>query len=597
MPSKNNKRKIDFKYDLGIYWGFMKKYKFLIAAILFAILVSSFSQVLNKYLFKIIVDKGTEFSSGTLASADLVHVLIIVALVFAGASIVSTVVSLLQIHWINRIESNMIADLKRRFFNHILGLDHSFHVTHKTGSMISRIIRGGGSIERMTDVLAFNFISVIFQFAVITFSLVYLDWTSAVVIFSVVAAFVVYSVYIQRKQQSAHLALNTREDTEKANISDIFTNIDSIKYFGKESLIKRRYHSLSGKTQKAQIFNWDFFKWMSGGQTLILSAGTFLVVFFPLMNFLNKSITLGTLTFVYTIYLSLVGNMFSLVQGVRGFYRSMADFQDLFEYGKITKDIKDKPNARKLNVEKGEVFFSDITFHYDKKRSFGLEHFTLKIRPNERVALVGHSGCGKTTLIKLLYRMYDVNEGGIFVDKNNVKDLKQESLREELSIVPQECVLFDDTIFNNIRFSKPGASRKEVMDAIKFAQLDKLIDTFPRKEKTIVGERGVKLSGGEKQRVSIARAILADKKILVLDEATSALDSETEHEIQKNLYELLEGRTSIIIAHRLSTIMNSDRIIVMKQGKIIQEGTHKELIKKQGEYRKLWELQKGGYIK
>ena len=183
------------------------------------------------------------------------------------------------------------------------------------------------------------------------------------------------------------------------------------------------------------------------------------------------------------------------------------------------------------------------------------------------------------------------------IDGKNIKEFKQESLRGELSIVPQECVLFDDTIYNNIKFANPDASKEQVMGAIKFAQLDKLIKNLPDEEKTIVGERGVKLSGGEKQRVSIARAILANKKILVLDEATSALDSETEHEIQKNLQKLLQGRTSIIIAHRLSTIMNADRIIVMKDGKIIQDGRHSKLIGRIGEYKKLWNLQKGGYIR
>ena len=226
-----------------------------------------------------------------------------------------------------------------------------------------------------------------------------------------------------------------------------------------------------------------------------------------------------------------------------------------------------------------------------------MKDFNLKIKPEEKVALVGHSGCGKTTLVNLLNRLYDVDSGKILIEGNDIRDFKQESVRSETGIVPQECILFDDTIYNNIKFADPKASKKEILDAIKFAQLDKIIGNFPKKENTIVGERGVKLSGGEKQRVSIARAILANKKILVLDEATSALDSETEHEIQKSLQKLLQGRTSIIIAHRLSTIMSADRIIVMKNGKIIQQGRHEDLIKQQGEYKKLWNLQKGGYIK
>ena len=225
-----------------------------------------------------------------------------------------------------------------------------------------------------------------------------------------------------------------------------------------------------------------------------------------------------------------------------------------------------------------------------------VKNFNLEIKPGEKVALVGHSGSGKSTLVKLLYRLYDVTAGRILIDNQNVKDVKQESLRSELSIVPQECILFDNTVFENIKFSNTKASKKDVMNAIKLAQLDKTVKNFPYKEKTIVGERGVKLSGGEKQRVSISRAILANKRVIILDEATSSLDSKTEHEIQDALKHLLKGRTSIIIAHRLSTIMNADKIVVLDKGKIVQIGKHNDLIRKKGAYRELWNLQKGGYL-
>jgi ATP-binding cassette subfamily B protein len=248
-----------------------------------------------------------------------------------------------------------------------------------------------------------------------------------------------------------------------------------------------------------------------------------------------------------------------------------------------------------MDITDGEVEFKDVSFNYGKRKIF--ENFNLKIPKNSKIALVGHSGSGKTTLIKLLYRFYDINSGQILIDEKDIRDFKQDSLRSEMSIVPQECILFDDTIYKNILFSNPSASREEVMQAIKFAQLDKVIERFTKKEDTIVGERGIKLSGGEKQRVSIARAILANKRILILDEATSALDSETEFEIQKDLEKLMKGRTSIIIAHRLSTIMNADKIIVLKGGEIVQQGKHSQLISQPGEYKKFWNLQKGRYLK
>jgi len=343
------------------------------------------------------------------------------------------------------------------------------------------------------------------------------------------------------------------------------------------------------------MFNsWWYNEWLSSGHTLITGLGAFFLVFFPILRVLQGEISIGTLVFIYTAYGNIFGPLYGFVGGLRGFYRSMADFESLSQYSKVENDIKDKKNARNLEVKKGEIEFRDVEFNYGKRPLFG--KFNLSIKKNEKVALVGHSGCGKTTLVKLLYRLFDVNSGKILIDGKDIRDFKQESLRGELSIVPQEAILFDDTIYNNIRFSNPKASRKDVLRAMKFAQLDRFVQNLPKKENTIVGERGVKLSGGERQRVSIARALLANKKILVLDEATSSLDSMTEHEIQKDLFRLMEGRTSIIIAHRLSTIMQTDKIIVMENGKIVQIGKHKNLIRKRGPYRVLWELQKGGYI-
>jgi len=318
------------------------------------------------------------------------------------------------------------------------------------------------------------------------------------------------------------------------------------------------------------------------------------LIFFSVNKFISGEVTLGTLAFIYTAYLGLLGPLFGFVHGIRNFSKSMADFQELFEYGKFSNEIKDIPNAEELEIKKGEIEFKNVSFGYQSRKI--INNVDLKIKPGEKVALVGHSGSGKTTLVKLLYRFYDVDSGEILIDGKNIKEFKQESLRSELSIVPQEAILFDDTIYNNIAFSNSKADRKQVMQAMKFAQLDQFVKQLPRKEETIVGERGVKLSGGEKQRVSIARAILANQKVLVLDEATSSLDSQTEYEIQKDLHKLMQGRTSIIIAHRLSTIMNADKIVVMDKGKIVQIGTHRTLINQKGVYRHLWNLQKGGYL-
>jgi len=591
----DDKIKVNWKHNTKIYLEFLSKYKLFVFLVILLVVLQEFYGIVNKYLFKILVDRGSDFASGILIRDKFILVLLSIGAVFLIAAIINVISGFLKNHFLNRLEVNMMKDLKRKYFNHIISLDHNFHVTHKTGSMISRLTRGNSALERITDLMVYNFISLFIQTLFVFFSLVYLDFASFIIVFTTMVIFVAYNFYLQRLQEESNVIANRTEDMEKGNIADIFTNIDSIKYFGKERMIKEKYEKLSENTRKAFLKNWDHYKWMSAGQNVILAFGTFFITYNSVTKFLMGEISLGTITFIYTVFGSLIGSLYGLVGAIRGLYRSMADFEELFEYGKITNDIKDASDAKSLKIKSGGVEFKNVNFNYGKRKIF--ENFNLKIPRDKKIALVGHSGSGKTTLIKLLYRMYDIDKGEILIDNQNISKVKQESLRNEMAIVPQECVLFDDTIYNNVAFSNPKASRQEVLNAIRFAQLDKIIEKFPNKEETIVGERGVRLSGGEKQRVSIARAILANKKILVLDEATSSLDSETEHEIQQDLEKLMKGRTSIIIAHRLSTIMKTDNIIVMKNGKIVQMGTHEQLINQIGEYQKLWNLQKGGYMK
>lgn len=592
---KNNKENIDSKYNLSIYWSFLKKQKkFFISVLIIAVILEALNLV-NSFLFKIIVDRGTDFSKEMISKVQFVDILLIVFLIWLISIVLKLVFTWLKIHLNNRLENNLITDLKEKFFNHLIKLSHSFHTSNKTGSLISKLLRGGGAMERMTDVVIFGIAPMVFSFIAVTSSILVFSWKPVVVIIGIVVSFITYNLIFQKKQKEYQGLANNAEDREKANVADIFTNVDSIKYFGKENSIIKKFSILAHNTKNAYLKAWDFWRWIDTGQTIILGVGTFLLIYFPLMDFLAGELTLGTVVFIYTVYGNLFWPLFSFVNGIRGYHRSMADFNALFKYGKVEQEVKDKPNAKKIPIKEGKIEFQNVGFKYGKRCIF--KNLNLKIEKGKKIAFVGHSGCGKTTLVKLLYRLYDVDEGKILIDNKDIREFKQEFLRGEMSIVPQEAILFDDTIYNNIKFSKPNATKKEIMAAIKFAQLDKIIRDFPQKEKTIVGERGVKLSGGEKQRVSIARAILANKKVLVLDEATSALDSETEHEIQKDLAKLMQNRTSIIIAHRLSTIMHADLIVVMKKGKIIQLGTHRDLITEGGEYQRLWDLQKGGYIK
>jgi ATP-binding cassette, subfamily B, heavy metal transporter len=492
-------------------------------------------------------------------------------------------------------EQRVIARMKRKFFNHIVNLSMKFHTTHKTGSLISKLTRGSRSIESIMDIMYYNIASTIFQFIIVTITLLYIDITSALIIFIVFIAFASFSLFIERYRFKARQEANDAEDDEKANVGDVIMNIESVKYFAKEKAMHERYYGLSERTKRAFTRTWNYSRIQSAGQVFILGSGAIAIIYFSLQGFLAGTITLGTLAFVYTTYTTVAGSLYSFVEGMKSFSQAIADFENVDKYDDVKNDIVDAPHAVPLKITRGEIEFRNVTFGYNQRKIF--QDFNLKIPQNKKVAIVGASGSGKSTLVKLIYRLYDLQKGEIIIDGRNIATVPQESLRESLSIVPQECVLFDDTIYNNILFSRPEATREEVLQAMRFAQLDKIIANFPHKENTIVGERGVKLSGGEKQRVSIARAILADKKVLVLDEATSSLDSETEHDIQQDLAKLMRGRTSIIIAHRLSTIMSADMIVVLENGKIVQSGTHKQLIKQKGRYKKLWSLQKGGYIK
>jgi len=590
----SDKEEIDFKYNLKVYFGFLSKYKW--AALILvgvAFLVSSLDLVQN-FTFKLIIDNAGKFLGGQMAPDPFHRFLLTIFAVLLGVTAARSSGRWYYLRNINILESDLISDIKRFYFNHLLALSHGFHTTHKTGSLISRLSRGSGAVETMTDVIIFQYLPLLFQLGFAATSIVYFSLPVGMVVLAVTAAYIVFSFIMNEKQRRSNALYNNMSDLEKGNISDVFTNIESIKYFAKEDDVKNRFSALSGKTRELQLDFWNSYKVMESGQLLILGLGTFFLIYFSLQDLTSGRIGTGTFVFIFTVYGSLMGPLSGFVFGIRNMYRALADFEDLFQYGKVENEIKDKSDAKPLRVEKGAIEFKDVVFQY-KKRSI-LSGFSLRIPAHKKVAVVGPSGAGKTTLIRLLYRLYDLESGKIVIDGSDISQVTQGTLRDSLSMVPQECILFDDTLYNNIAFSNPGASREAVFTAMRFAQLEKFVASLPLKEKTIVGERGVKLSGGEKQRVSIARALLADKKILVLDEATSSLDSETEHEIQKGLKGLMKGRTSILIAHRLSTIMSADIIVVLDKGKVIQQGKHRDLIRKHGLYKKLWNLQKGGYI-
>ncbi|MBT6995397.1 ABC transporter ATP-binding protein [Candidatus Woesearchaeota archaeon] len=583
------------KENLKYYFSLFKNYKSMAILGIVVIMLIQLASIGENFLFKGIIDKGEQLASGAITKAIFVDSLILLGVLFISIFLIKVFGAWFKEYAIIRLETKLMRDLKQNFFSHILYLSHKFHSEKKTGSLISRLSRGSRALEIITDVIIFSILPLLFRFSLVVATFIYFDLSTGIALLLTSSIFIWYSIWMQGKQQKSQILANRSEDLEKGFIGDVFTNVDTVKYFGKEKRIIAKYKQLSNNTCRKLTNFWDYYMWLNSGQHLILGMGTFFIFALPILALLNGNMGIGTLAFIYTTYITFVGLLFQFVHGYRGFKRGIIDLNDLYQYSKFINEIEDVKGAKDIKIEKGKISFRGVDFSYNGKRM--IKDLNLVVPENSKVAIVGPSGSGKSTLVKLLFRLYDLKCGEIYIDGQDIAKVKQESLRNEMSIVPQDAILFDDSIYNNIKFSNPSASRGEVMKAIRFAQLDKLIKKLPLKENTVVGERGVKLSGGERQRVSIARAVLADKKILVLDEATSALDSQLESDIQKDLEKLMIGRTSIVIAHRLSTIMKSDIIIVVDKGKIVEAGTHGELLNRgTGLYKKLWNLQAGSFV-
>jgi ATP-binding cassette, subfamily B, heavy metal transporter len=601
MAKKPYETNIDLPYNLRTIWSFLRNYKPLVWGILLVTIVIEMTSLFDSFVFKYLVDKATLFTNNGLTKAAFWQIIVYAVLIYLGVTLIKSIAWYAKIRFINHLDGNIMRDVEKKSFWHIINLSYRFHANKKTGSIISQFTRGVGKVESFVDAFVFNAIPVFLRLILTIGVIFYFDIATSISVLVMSIVFIIVGVVITNKQKIPQAIANHREDILKQNLSDVFLNVETVKYFAKEKRTFNYFANLSKLLRSSRLYFWNFFSWHAGIQTFVIGCGLASIFYFSFNSFLNGNLTLGSITLIYASVFKLLPLLFGLIHGYREYIRSMVDVDALFRMFKEENEVKDLSQAKPLKVKNAQIEFEKVSFAYPNDGKHAppavLKDFNLKIYKNKKVALVGPSGSGKTTIVKLLYRLFDLSEGKITIDGQDIKTISQKSLRENMSIVPQEPLLFDNSIFFNISYANPTATKAQVWKAIKFAQLDKLIAGLPNKENTIVGERGVKLSGGEKQRVSIARALLANRKILVLDEATSALDSGTEREIQKDLDKLMKGRTSIMIAHRLSTIMKADVIVVMEKGKIKEIGNHKELTNKRGGlYRKLWSLQQGGNL-
>ncbi|HRV61942.1 MAG TPA: ABC transporter ATP-binding protein/permease [Albidovulum sp.] len=490
-----------------------------------------------------------------------------------------------------RVGQRALRKLALETFRHIHRLSMRYHITRKTGGL-SRIIERG--VKGVDFLLRFMLLSVgplILELSLVTiiFAVVF-DWRYAVVVMITIALYVTYTFKITEWRVKIRRQMNEQDTDANQKAIDSLLNFETVKYFGAEGREADRYDVAMAGYEKAAVKTGQSLSALNFGQSLIITTGLVIVMVMAAIGVQQGILTVGDFVMVnaYMIQITMPLNFLGTVY--REIRQALVDMGEMFDLLGQPAEIVDKPGAPDLKVSGGEVMLDDVSFAYDPARPI-LKGVSLRVGAGETVAIVGPSGSGKSTIGRLLFRFYDVTGGALRIDGQDLRDVTQDSVHRLIGVVPQDTVLFNDTVYYNIAYGRPEAPREELIAAARAAKIHDFIMSLPEGYETKVGERGLKLSGGEKQRVGIARTILKNPPILLLDEATSALDTQTERDIQESLKEMGQGRTVITIAHRLSTIADADRIVVLEKGEIVEEGRHEALLAHGGRYAAMWARQ------
>ncbi|MDZ7804442.1 ABC transporter ATP-binding protein/permease [Thiohalophilus sp.] len=490
-----------------------------------------------------------------------------------------------------RVRYGAMRKLSHQVLQHLHRLSLRFHLERRTGNITRDLERGAQSVSSIMNYMVFNILPTIAEFLLVAVILLsQYEPRFTIVTFLTVAVYVVYTMLVSEWRMHFRHRMNAMDSQANGQAVDSLLNYETVKYFNNEQFELHRYHDTLDEWEKAAVKSQTSMSLLNFGQGAIIAVGLTFIMIYAGHGVVNGEMSLGDLVLVNTLMLQMFMPLSFLGIIYRMLKYTLADMDLVLKLLNREEEIRDAPDAVPLQVERGEVRFEQVAFAYSPDRPI-LRDVTFTIRPGQKVAVVGHSGAGKSTLARLLFRFYDVSAGQVLIDGQDIRKVTQESLRSAIGIVPQDTVLFNESIFYNIQYARPGATPEEIEQAARMAHIHEFIVNLPQGYDTVVGERGLKLSGGEKQRVAIARVILKNPAILVFDEATSSLDSQSEQAILKALHEVAEQHTTLVVAHRLSTIVDADEILVMEAGQILERGTHASLLARDGLYRQMWRLQ------
>ncbi len=569
---------------LGTLLPYLWEYKWRVAAALACLIVAKLANVSVPLVMKEVVDSLDP-------SVQMVAVPVALLAVYGALRFSTTLFQELRDVVFIRVTQRAIRRVALGVFRHLHSLSLRFHLERQTGGMTRDIERGTRGISTLLSYLIFSIGPVILEFALVAAVLIAkFDWRFAAITFGAVAIYIGFTVTITEWRMEIRRRANELDSRANTRAVDSLLNYETVKYFGNEDFEARRYDEQLHKYEDAATKNESSLGILNIGQSLIIAIAVTALMLLVAEGVAAKRFTLGDLVLVNGLLIQLYIPLNFLGMVYREIKQALIDMDRMFRLLSENREVEDKPGAPQLPAGPATVEFRQVDFFYEQARQI-LHGVSFSIPAGQRVAVVGHSGSGKSTLARLLYRFYDVSKGSIRINGVDIREVKQSSLRAAIGIVPQDTVLFNDTILYNIRYGRPEASDEEIFEAARAAHIHDFIVTLPLKYQAMVGERGLKLSGGEKQRVAIARALLKNPRILIFDEATSALDSRAEKAIQGELERISQGRTTLVIAHRLSTVMDADQILVLAQGRIVERGSHAQLLEAKGEYARMWALQ------